>query len=426
MKVPVITLFAFSAMWAADDERLARALKAQADFDRVELAPLPKLRDAATCVQSQASVLPVSSREELPLIHFRKGYCALASGALTGNRTDFTDAAGEFDQAIESWPARYSKNTKAVPEPVSAGLRVLSAVATLKAGGISEAQETEAYNEIARAAQTHACPASLMPVAFCDSIVNVGRRWVAWIALQDGRTEEAGRILAGLQGTALGAWTAGREAFRDRKFEEAAAHYKSAVEIWEKAARDEERPLLDRLSPQPDLAEAHADLGGAQLLAGDTTAAISTLNTAVREAPDNARPLYLRARAKELAGDREAALADYNLASRTAFAGAKDLASGEAHLYRGILLYRRRDYSRAENEFASALNFEIPPRLRGDASAWRHLSAVAEGDCEASRPMLERALADVSPYFPKEEARTTMAACATEMSAGRQGPEARR
>ncbi len=426
MKVFILTLSVFSAMWAADDERLARALKAQTDFDRVELAPLPRLRDAATCVQSQASVLPVTSREELPLIHFRKGYCALASGALTGNRTDFTDAAGEFDRAIESWPARYSKSSKAVPEPVSSGLRILSAVAKLKAGGLAEPEETDAYNEIARASQTHACPASLMPVAFCGSIVDVGRRWEAWIALQNGRTEEAGRVLAGLQGTGLAAWTNGREAFRDRKFEEAAARYKAAVETWERAARDEQRPLMDRLSPQPDLAEAHTELGGAQLLAGDTAAAISTLNTAVREAPDSARPLYLRARAKELAGAKEAALADYNLASRTAFAGAKDLASGEAHLYRGILLYRRKDYSRAENEFASALNFEIPVRLRGDASAWRHLAAVAEGDCEASRPMLERALADVSPYFPKEEARTTMASCATQISAGGPGEEARR
>ena len=131
----------------------------------------------------------------------------------------------------------------------------------------------------------------------------------------------------------------------------------------------------------------------------------------VRVAPESARALYLRACAHEIAGQAEAALADYNLASRTAFAKAADLASGEAHLYRGILLYRRKEYSHAEDEFSSALNFEIPGGLRADAVAWRHLAAVAGGSCDASRQRLEQSLAAASPYFPKAEARTLMGSC---------------
>ncbi|MEI9970764.1 MAG: hypothetical protein WDO73_01230 [Ignavibacteriota bacterium] len=104
-------------------------------------------------------------------------------------------------------------------------------------------------------------------------------------------------------------------------------------------------------------------------------------------------------------------MADYNLASRAAFADANDLASGEAHLYRGILLYRRKDFGKAEEEFSSALNFEIAAILRPDATAWRHLSAVASGACGASRQLLEKSLSSVSPYFPKAEAEALAAGC---------------
>ena len=110
-------------------------------------------------------------------------------------------------------------------------------------------------------------------------------------------------------------------------------------------------------------------------------------------------------------GRKDEALADYNLASRTAFAAAQDLASGEAHLYRGIVLYRRKDYARAEDEFASALNFEMTGALRPDARAWRHLAAVAGGSCGSARQSLNLALPAVSPFFPRDEARSLASAC---------------
>ena len=65
----------------------------------------------------------------------------------------------------------------------------------------------------------------------------------------------------------------------------------------------------------------------------------------------------------------------------------------------------------AENEFASALNFDIPASLRPDAIAWRYMATVAEGGCASSRAPLEQSLAEVSPYFPKSEARTLAATC---------------
>jgi hypothetical protein len=90
---------------------------------------------------------------------------------------------------------------------------------------------------------------------------------------------------------------------------------------------------------------------------------------------------------------------------------ARDLASGEAHFYRGILLYRRQDFARAEEEFSSALNFEMTVALRPDARAWRHLAAVAGGSCGAARQSLDLALASVSPFFPQAEARSLAASC---------------
>jgi tetratricopeptide (TPR) repeat protein len=147
------------------------------------------------------------------------------------------------------------------------------------------------------------------------------------------------------------------------------------------------------------------------MLAGDLPGAIVTLDASMQADAASPHALFLRARAKELAGRQDAALADYNLASRTAFAAAQDLASGEAHLYRGIVLFRRQDFARAEAEFASALNFEMTGVLRPDARAWRHLAAVAGGSCGEARQSLDLALATASPFFPRDEARSLAAAC---------------
>jgi len=248
-----------------------------------------------------------------------------------------------------------------------------------------------------------------MPAVACQRVFAIGREWRGWLALRHGDLDAAGRDFAGAG--AWSAWVAGRHAFGAGRYADAAADYRKAVDAWDATRRADPRPLLDHIAPPADLGEAEADLGGAQLLAGDAAGAIATLDAAVKQAPNDARALYLRARAKEAAARTDAAMADYSLASRTAFANARELASGEGHLYRGILLYRRHEYDQAEDEFASALNFEIPDGLRGDAGAWRRLAAVAGGSCGASRDYLERSLAGVTPYFPKAEARTAIAAC---------------
>jgi len=407
MKLCALALAGTTVLFATDDAQLALALKAQAAFDRVELPATPTLRDAQVCVQSQAGVLPVTPPEELTLAHYRKGYCTLAAAEFIRDQSGYVDAAAEFELAIAYWPQRLGKaGKKNPPEPVSSGLRLLAAISHLLAG-----VEDTAQDEIAASVQAEVCNSNVMQTDICRQVVETGRQWLGWMALRSGNLEEAGSYFAGAAASGWPAWLAGRVAFDSRRYGDAATRYAEAIAIWR--ACWQTPSFLQGLGPRPDMATALADLGGAELLAGNTKSAIRTLDEAIRASPAEARPLFLRGRAHELAGRMDEALADYNLASRTSFGHAQDRTSGEAHLYRGIVLYRRRDFGRAENEFASALNFDISEAMRPDAVAWRQLAVVAGGSCGPAREYLEQSLAAVSPYFPVEEARSLAAGCVT-------------
>jgi len=410
MRVCVLALLGANALFAADEAQLALVLKAQTEFERVELPATPTLRDAAACVQSEAGLLAIAAPEELALFHFRKGYCTLVGATLTHEKSAYLAAAEEMEKAIASWPLRLPKNgKKGPPEPVSSGLNVLAAISRFEAGSGESAPA-----EIAAAVQSAACNSSVMQTDVCRQILDTGRLWLGWMALRAGNLDEARTWFAPAPATGWLAWVAGRKAFESRSYGNAVARYSEAITVWKSVWQSPQGPgFLLALGPRPDTDTALADLGGAQLLAGNTKSALATLDAAIKAGPAEARPLFLRARAHELARQMDLALADYNLASRTAFANARDQASGEAHLYRGIAFYRRRDFARAENEFASALNFDIPAALRPDAVAWRQLAAVAGGSCATARDYLERSLATVSPYFPVEEARSLAAGCVT-------------
>ena len=402
---------AATAGFAADDQQLALALRAQTDFDRAALAVTPQLPDTARCIQSQAALLAVSRPAELSLLHYRKGFCTLAGATVTNMPAEFNDAAMEFDKAIETWPERAALNPKGAPlEAVPSGLRVLDAVARLKAGADAATTEKE-RQELGAAIQPAVCASNIMSATYCQELVQTGRDWLGWMALGRNDLYEAGHDFAAVPQLPWAQWTAGREAFADRKYSDAAAHYRRAVDTWVSEQRSQSASTRERLDPPPNIPDAWMNLGGAQLLSGDFSAAGASLDAALKADPSLAQAAYLRGRVDELAGNGAQALTEYNLASRTAFANAKELASGEAHLYRGILMYRRKDYAHAEDEFASALNFDIPPAMKPDAVAWRHMAAVAGGSCGVSRQYLEDSLAQVSPYFPKGEARAVAASC---------------
>ena len=408
MKVVIFTLLAAQGyvLQAADDVQLALTLRAQTDFDRVILSGAPMLRDATACIQSEAALVPVAPAEDQPIVHFRKGYCMLANAGITADPAAWQGAAAEFDRAIAAWPMRVAAllRKKLPMEPVSSAVRVLAQVARLKAN-----DGTADSAALGTAIDARACPAGVMAPWLCEEILGMGRQWQGWLALRAGDLDAAARDFTGTAG--WNSWVSGRKAFRSARYAQAAADDQSAIADWSAARRQEPIPMLARIAPPTDLSAAYTELGGAQLLAGNPTAAILSLTQAVKERSANAQALYLRGRAQEIAGRTDAAQSDYSLASRVAFANATDLATGEAHLYRGILLYRRARYSEAEDEFSSALSFEIAAPMRADAGAWRRLAAVKTGACEASRAALEQALPTVSPYFPKDEARNAMAAC---------------
>lgn len=388
--------------------------KAQLAFDRVELAATPDLRNTLACVQMQASLLSIATPDELPVVHYHKGYCTLASATITHTSNEFKDAAAEFGKTVETWAARPRRDKNKPIEPLPPAVSVLAIVANLNAVW-DDASLDRAQTQLAALTQTAVCsPSPVMTAVSCTDILHTGHLWLGWMILRHGLLDVAARYFAGSAGTGWPEWVEGRKAFQAHKYAEAAGLYRRAIDL----QKQEPTSMLGRLGPRADLPAELTDLGGALLLAGNLTAAIATLDQAVKSNPSEAQALYLRARAEELSRQTDRALGDYNLASRAAFANAKELASGEAHLYRGILFYRRKDYSRAEEEFASALNFEISPELRGDATAWRHLAAVSSGSCAAERQYLERSLATVTPYFPMDEARAAIAACRTTALSG--------
>jgi len=399
------------------------AARAEADYQRVALAVSPGLVEASACQQSQAALVSIAPPGQLPLIHYRKGYCtlvvaALGSQASPGNELQgWNDAASEFNQAIETWPAAHPvKRNQAVP-PVPEILPVAEALARIHAAGpdgsAGNGGSAMAAAEAAlAAAEEHpSCGAGFTTLELCQAYADVGREWLGWIALRSGDPARAARDFSSPAAAGWSNWVEGLEAFRNARYRDAAARFGQAIADWDRDRANS--GWFRRLRPQPDWPASLTEWGGARLLAGDYAGAIAALDQAAAISRENARAFYLRALAHERSGHADDAFADYNLAARAAFASAGELASGEAHLYRGILLYRRKDYARAEAEFSSALNFDVAPGLRPDADAWRHLAAVAQGGCQSSCELLGRSLSSVSPFFPRQEAQAAAAACST-------------
>jgi hypothetical protein len=414
MKACVLVLLSTAIVLASDDDpQLAMALKAQTDFARVELAPRPGIPETQACIQSQAAALAVSPPEERSLLYFRKGLCTFAGAVVTRSSVQFRAAVAAFDQAIDSWPARLRKNAKHVsPEPVAPALLAFDAIARLNADP-DGAETGRARGQISAALETPSCDSNLTSPLFCGELIAAGTQWLGWIALHDDQVDAAVRHFTAAPGSGWNNWVLGRRDFDQARYSTAATQYGAAIDQWKLIWQGEGPTLVRALSPRPQFSTALADWGAARLLAGDVPGAIVSLDASLKAQPANSHALFLRARAKELAGNKDAALADYNLASRTALAAAQDLASGDAHLYRGIVFYRQKDFAHAEEEFSNALNFEMTKSLRSDARAWRQLAAVAGGSCGSARQSLDQALATVSPFFPQDEARSLTSACST-------------
>src|SRR5690242_21843238 len=117
MRLWFLILSTAGILAAADEQQLALELRAQADFERVQMAATPSVADTTRCIQSQAALLPVVPASELALHLYRKAYCTLVGG-------NFATAASEFDKAIESWHAELAAK-KEPDQPAPSALAVL-------------------------------------------------------------------------------------------------------------------------------------------------------------------------------------------------------------------------------------------------------------------------------------------------------------
>jgi tetratricopeptide (TPR) repeat protein len=246
----------------------------------------------------------------------------------------------------------------------------------------------------------------------CAQLIDAGRLWLGWLANRRGDLAEAAARFEPYPALGWAGWVAGRQALGDGRYAAAVAGFEQAVTAWKDGERYPKPGLARILAPKPDLADAVYQLGAAQYLARQYQAAVGTLEAAVKARPENAHAMFVRGLARAGMGQAEAALTDYQLASRMALAHPDVPNSGAlARYYRGVWQFRRGDFVRAEDEFASALNQDPGADLRADATGWRYMAAVAGGACEASSRKLEAALKEASGFFPRREAETLLEGC---------------
>lgn len=404
MRTLLLALTISAALHAADPQKLALTNAADADFSRVVSNSVPDLPSATKCVQSQAMVAAVAARDQVAEITFRKAYCQLAAATATLDATSFGKAADTVDDAIADAQAAAAKQK--IPETIPPAWRILASVARLNAGASAESEEKQLDAAVSAATSLgNGCGADTQQL--CHRVQQLGSAWLGRIAMERGDLQAAARLFSAADAPEWAAWTAGRLAYNAQNFRQAAADYGRAIQMW----RARPASIDGRLSPKPDMSQMLSDWGGTQLASGDADAALVNLEAAIKLDSGNARAHYLRGIARQRMGRDDASTEDFDLASRAALARRDTAAAAEAHFYRGIVLYRRKEFVRAEEEFSSAMSADIKTEWRTDARAWRYLAAVAQGSCGASRENLSRAEASASPYFPKQQAASVMAAC---------------
>jgi len=96
-------------------------------------------------------------------------------------------------------------------------------------------------------------------------------------------------------------------------------------------------------------------------MAGKSEAALATLEAAVKARPGDARP---SSRGPGQTGPGARAAGPERLSTRQPDGVRRPrpaAGAAQAHLYRGVWLFRRGLYDQAENEFSSALNDNLEP-----------------------------------------------------------------
>ncbi|HEX3878028.1 MAG TPA: hypothetical protein VHW24_13640 [Bryobacteraceae bacterium] len=414
MRIILLTFLVAIPLHAADELKAPLQSAADAAFQRVVTAPVPNLDTAVKCMQAEAMLFAVAAPEETPLVAFRRAYCTLDNAAAAHDSAAFETAAEAFDDAIAnaqgaSAKQKSSQSLAPVNREAPSAWRVLAAVARLNGGASLESQEKNLEAAVDGMGYPD-CQSYAGTPNFCQGVKQLGSAWLGRIALSKDDLTTAARRFDSSDAKPWKDFVAGVQSFERRNYSDAVEREQRAIIDWRAT---QQQSLLERISPQPSMTDALTDWGGAQLASGNTSAALTNLDAAIKLDGANGRALYLRGVAKQRSGRSDAAADDFNLASRAALAKASDTGSAEAHFYRGVALFARKEFARAEDEFSSAMNTDSESRWQADARAWRLLAAVNAGACGASRESLLKALAGVSPFFPRNDATASAGACPT-------------
>jgi TolA-binding protein len=380
---------------------LSLRVKAKADFDKVDAAPIPDIASTQACVQSNAAALPATRAEERYLLYYRKGYCELFGAVINGASESFQAAARDFTETTVNWP---KKATTAPP----GGLRALISIAHLEQGRLADSYPDLARELGAIVEESGCLTTPLMARAFCTALIDTARTWLGWLAYNKNDFAEAARVLEplthGKPVSPWAMWIQGRLAQQQNNVDEAVALYEKALAAWIVSAESPAPDVVTLLGPKLDTGAVHYQLGLADYSRQKYDSAILHFDAGLKARPKNSYAIFLRARSKEALHLNAVAADDYALATQTARAeNDTSWNVGQAHYSRGLLLYQAKDYPGAEGEFSLALGGRLGDIGKPDANAWKIMSAVAGNGCKSS-DALDAAIETASDKFPKSQA----------------------
>ncbi len=379
--------------------------KADADFDKVDASPIPKIQDTMSCVQSNAAAAAGVRIEEQYLFQYRKGYCELFGAILTGNVDGFHAAATDFGEAVAAWPK------KTLTEPPAA-LSALIVIAKLEQGRAADSSP-DLPRELEAAIANPNCPATpLMSPAFCAEIVSTAKVWLGWLALRKSDFAKAAASFGSVPGNPWSLWIAARNAQQEKKLAEATDLYEKLLEEWSARQKSSNPDVPTLLGPKPEPVAINYQLGVMDYERERFDSSIARLDAVIKVTPQNSYAIFLRARSKDRLQQLNPALDDYLLAAQTAkMNGDTNWNVGQAHYFRGLVFYRLKDFARAESEFSNALASPLSEIPASDVTAWRAMAAVSGGGCKTSTDALESTAQSTTDQFPKAEAAALVINC---------------
>jgi len=396
--IAIVTLLVVGTAALGQNRPSPLVSKASLDFDKVDSAPIPTVSDTMRCVQSNAAAVPVVRPEERYLFNYRKGYCELFGAVLIGNSEGFQAAAADFNETVTNWPK------KMVVGP-PAGLRALSAIARIEQGRMVDSYPDIVKDLTSIAADPNCSATPVMSTSFCSALLETVRTWLGWLAYRKSDFAQATQLLKASAGSPWNLFVSGRVAQDQKRLPEAANLYLKALSVWAGAQKSPNPDVVTLLGPKLDTSAIYYQLGLVDYANQNYESAIARFDAVLKESPRNSYAIFLRARSKESLRLYAPALDDYSLAIQTARAtNDSSWNVGQAHYSRGLLLYRAKDFARAEAEFANTSGARLTEVTQSDVAAWRAMAFVAGGGCKVPLDGLEAAAKAASNQFPKAEA----------------------